>query len=134
MDNSTYYRKAGEYFGYPDCCIQEFVERGEQMEKAKSPEEFSPFTEKQLQVVDGAGFIPCKKCADKLLETGKRVDTLVDTEKRQAPYSYLEVKSSEEKEEETFKDFLFKKMEWMKENLEEFTCEKGCEEQCQECK
>jgi len=47
--------KLGQYFGYPNCCIIDFCERGYTM------------TEEQEAVHSGTGFVPCPNCAGKIL-------------------------------------------------------------------
>lgn len=97
--DKEYYKAVGAYFGYPDCCIEHFTERVEEIQKiqAEGGKEFPNINENQCAVIDGEGFIPCPTCADKLVESGKRLDTIIDNEKRQAPYTYLEVKCDEGK-------------------------------------
>lgn len=51
-------RKMGKFFGYPQCCIDWFVE-----ERASK---FTPLTTDQEKAIDNRGFIPCPECAKKV--------------------------------------------------------------------
>lgn len=52
-----HYKLMGRYFGYPECCSDWFLNR---------VISFVPLTEKQEQVHNGYGFIPCPLCAEKI--------------------------------------------------------------------
>lgn len=63
----------GKFYGYPDCCIVAFVHRTCDIKAG----EIKDITESQRAVLDGNGFVPCDKCAKKLLKEGKTIDTLI---------------------------------------------------------
>lgn len=48
---NTWWTTAGRYFGYPECCITDFVRR------------FGEATPTQVEAGQGTGFIPCPRCA-----------------------------------------------------------------------
>lgn len=48
----------GRYFGYPDCCIMEFLEYMSTYSKGKTPR-------REKRKLYGTGYVPCKKCNTK---------------------------------------------------------------------
>ena len=57
QDIKDYWREMGNYFSYPKCCIEYFCENS-------SPD----WNDYSVDVVyHGSGFIPCKKCFDKVV-------------------------------------------------------------------
>lgn len=78
-------RYLGNYFGYPDCCIEDFCKRPDA----------STITEVQRAVHNGNGFIPCPSCAHKVLTGVTTIKKLIDPEKRKAarPYPYGSINS-----------------------------------------
>lgn len=70
----------GQYFGYPDCCINDFATRAEAGGFAKDA---NPH---QLLVTDGHGFIPCPRCADKILRGETTIDRLIIGRMCKTPY------------------------------------------------
>lgn len=52
------WKALGEYFGFPECCIKEFLETACQSTKDRYPE--GPWS--------GTGFLPCLQCSEKALE------------------------------------------------------------------
>lgn len=73
-------RYLGNYFGYPECCIEDFCKRPDA----------STITEVQRAVHNGNGFIPCPSCAHKIITGVTTIQKLIDTEKRESdrPYPY----------------------------------------------
>lgn len=59
----------GKFFGYPDCCIQEFLERARRVFEA-IPKGFLAIEEaskvNDIQKNYNFGFIPCIQCASKI--------------------------------------------------------------------
>ena len=52
----------GRYFGYPECCIADFLKRLETFQKtSKSP--------KVHRKLNGSGYVPCAECAKLSRET-----------------------------------------------------------------
>ena len=49
--SANYFRAMGEYFGYPECCIDNFVSRNRYVTKDS--------------IFLGSGFIPCCECDSK---------------------------------------------------------------------
>jgi hypothetical protein len=52
--------KNGLYYGYPVCCIVEFVQRNTKRKFNATP------TRKHIDLLDGNGYIPCDACHCKL--------------------------------------------------------------------
>lgn len=53
-----YVQTAGEYFGYPQCCIDDF----------KSRDTALTITPEQRKVHNFVGFIPCPACTERILK------------------------------------------------------------------
>lgn len=58
------FQEKGRYFGYPKCCIEYFMESKEKVNKSYIPNNHT-------------GFLPCKKCADKVLNKGLKMEDLL---------------------------------------------------------
>lgn len=52
---ARHYRTLGKFYGYPECCIEEFIQKP------------CPHTNKQIEASRYTGFIPCRKHADEIL-------------------------------------------------------------------
>lgn len=62
----------GRYYGYPNCCIQEFIKRYiEQYEH----------TEEQVSVANGTGFVPCIECTKKITDGEINLEGLIKNRK-----------------------------------------------------
>lgn len=68
LKDSHRYKKVwiinGLYFGYPTCCISEFIEG-------------KCFTEDQYKVSNGSGFIPCKRHTKMIIEGVLNIEELI---------------------------------------------------------
>jgi hypothetical protein len=70
--------KTGDYYGYPRCCIKEFME---------TFYTFGKRTDKQKKASNGLGFIPCVKHAEEILEGKIKVEDLIlPTRKHTTPF------------------------------------------------
>lgn len=47
----------GRYFGYPDCCIEDFVKRVKQFKEGKVG-----VRPKEKRKLHGTGYVPCPEC------------------------------------------------------------------------
>lgn len=77
------FKEAGDYYGYPDCCIRSVAERAV---KGREDGVWEELDENQQQVVDNKGFIPCPECAKKLVETNQPLSSLIKNRKCPTPY------------------------------------------------
>lgn len=57
----------GIFYGYPTCCINDFASR----------KDASTITKEQEEVQQNEGFIPCHKCAKKVLNSGLTIESLI---------------------------------------------------------
>ena len=73
------WEKNGKWFGYPDCCINDFVTRGEN--------DFIRPTRNQCKMSKNSGFIPCSYCSWKVLSKQCTLEELIN--KRKAPYPFI---------------------------------------------
>lgn len=81
-DLDEYYRKVGEYLGYPKCCIEAFIEKS-----GIHPE----FEKIRADVSKGSGFLPCLKHA-KMINSGKiTLEALIHNRKAKEPFPFLPV-------------------------------------------
>jgi hypothetical protein len=55
---SEHWQERGRYYGYPECCIENFVNKVI----------FRKLSKEQEQVHKNHGFIPCPECAKKVVE------------------------------------------------------------------
>lgn len=67
-EDNRWYIIQGIYFGFPECCIIDFCKR--------SCNEWQYTNEQQL-VHDHTGFVPCKKCSNKILEGKETLESLL---------------------------------------------------------
>lgn len=74
-----YWKAAGIFYGFPDCCSTWFEER---LNGKVDPH----LTHEQESVLDGAGFIPCPKCAKKVYEGETTLPELISERKAREPY------------------------------------------------
>ncbi len=63
---ADYFRSKGSYYGYPECCIEAFIET---FGKIKSKERYMASRK--------VGFVPCDPCAAKILTGTVRIEDLV---------------------------------------------------------
>lgn len=80
MKQSDYFCKMGEYFGYPECCIDNFIKVND-----------GRFSNKNLhpmaaEISSKTGFIPCDKHADQLLNDEIKLEDLFDNRIHSLPF------------------------------------------------
>lgn len=66
MKNKPYFTAIGRYFGYPECCIEDFNSR----ENALTINE-------DQQKANSNGFIPCPACSKEIVEGKVTIDELI---------------------------------------------------------
>jgi hypothetical protein len=72
-------RDMGKIFGYPQCCIDEYIADSEYMKTHDDPR-----NEEQIDIaIDTFGFVPCKKHA-KLIASGETTVALILINKDEA--------------------------------------------------
>jgi len=67
------YIKTGKYYGYPDCCIKSFCERNN-------------YDYNQNKVHNSFGFIPCPKCAKRIINGEIKLNDLIKNRKCKTPF------------------------------------------------
>jgi len=74
----------GIYYGYPLCCVKAFCDTGH-LRRGKFDENYHP---SQVEVAnkDGGYFIPCIKCAEKVLSGQCTVQDLISNRFAPKPY------------------------------------------------
>jgi hypothetical protein len=72
-DDIKYYYKVGSYYGYPKCCIDEFIFTRIKM-KIQVPE-------KLIKISNGSGFIPCLRCYIKIKNKNAQLKSLIKNRK-----------------------------------------------------
>lgn len=68
----------GEYFGYPQCCIDNCISR--------TPDNNYYMDDNQIKVDNGKGFIPCPKCAKRIVDGEIKIDDLIQNRIHPEPY------------------------------------------------
>lgn len=63
-----WYTKAGKYFGYPSCCIDNVIDRAKKGWK---------MTADQKKVNKNTGFVPCKMCSKKIVNGEIKIEDLI---------------------------------------------------------
>jgi len=58
------YKLLGKYYGYPECCINSFIDDTKR-------------TRTQRYVHKGLGFIPCNNCATKIMNGENTIEQLI---------------------------------------------------------
>lgn len=77
-----YWSKAGRYFGYPECCIEWFINRiGYDV------------NEEQEAISNGNGFIACPACAKKVVTKEINFTDLIKNRIHPEPYPYDDIKT-----------------------------------------
>lgn len=75
-------KRLGKYFGYPECCTKSFLERVHAIDTTGKHE----LTADQEAVHGGTGFIPCQKCAAKIVAGKCTLADLVHDREHPAPF------------------------------------------------
>ena len=65
LENKELWIEKGHYFGYPECCIENFCTRGFEL------------TDEQEMVHKNSGFIPCPECSKKIINGQKTLKSLI---------------------------------------------------------
>jgi hypothetical protein len=73
-DTKKKWAEMGLYFGYPDCCIKDFCERGYKT------------TKEQQAVHNNYGFVPCPKCSQKILNGKETLESLIKNRICKTPF------------------------------------------------
>lgn len=75
--------ESGRKYGYPECCIDEFIRQYPSLIKNKKPSNLDVLRYK-MGLVNGEfkGFIPCLKHATQILKKEIELNSLIDLEKR----------------------------------------------------
>lgn len=68
------YLRNGTNYGYPKCCIKEFC--------SQSPNDRTDNQKKSMS----DGFVPCRKCADKIISGKVTLDMLIRKRKHKLPF------------------------------------------------
>lgn len=76
MTESEYWTRLGKYFGYPDCCIKDFIKHG------------SDQTVDQWAVHRGTGFIPCRLHAQDIVEGVYSLESLIQNRQHSLPFPF----------------------------------------------
>ncbi len=68
MTGAPIYRSNGRYYGYPTCCIAEFIEGIERRDAAPTDAKYrkanrARFRRQKGKPWEDDGFLPCRKCA-----------------------------------------------------------------------
>lgn len=84
-DHTDHWRRMGKHFGYPDCCIESFIQRASCMLDTGLRIEL---THAQERVHNHTGFIPCDTCSREVLSGEKKLCELIDEDSRTCPYKF----------------------------------------------
>ena len=79
-EDIKYFYTVGNYYGYPKCCIDEFIFTRIKM-KIKIPE-------KLIKISKNSGFIPCLKCCIKITNKNTQVKSLIKKRKCKLNFPY----------------------------------------------
>ncbi len=77
-DPSYVWAATGRYFGYPACCIAEYIQRHKEI---MSTGILPPFKPEQKVLLDGNGFEPCPRCCSNTmadLDGSRSLSILID--------------------------------------------------------
>lgn len=80
-----FYKAAGIFFGYPDCCSTWFVKRNE----GEVPFKLTPI---QVKIDTGYGFLPCPECAKKVYKEKSPIEGLIKNRICSTPYPQEDLK------------------------------------------
>ena len=70
---ATYWEERGKYFGYPQCCIDQFCASLER-------------TDEQRDASQGTGFVPCTKHSKMILTGHIRIKDLITGRQHNQPF------------------------------------------------
>jgi hypothetical protein len=74
------WRQLGKRLGYPECCVEAFVERNMDIDNWVPPSRI------QLRIGNETGFIPCSYCAWKVLSKQCNIEDLIKNRKERKPF------------------------------------------------
>lgn len=83
MTDEIVWAATGRYFGYPACCIADFIRRAKAFSTGVNA---CPLTKAQHVAHKELGFVPCPHCADRLLISREASATLIHN--RMCPSSF----------------------------------------------
>jgi hypothetical protein len=83
--HKEYTRRVGKYLGYPKCCIEDFVKRGDKGWKAATKEQKKVINRKRT------GFIPCHQCAIRVIMKETTILGLLKNRKHRSPFPYVDI-------------------------------------------
>lgn len=72
----------GKHFGYPNCCINDFVKRN------NIDYNFIPPSRTQKRIGNKSGFIPCSYCAWKVMTKQCKLEDLIRHRKEKISFPY----------------------------------------------
>lgn len=81
VDDRTKMREYGRQFGYPKCCIEEFVRDADTINTSGK----DPRSMVQAAIGNETGYIPCKACAVKLALGEKELKDLINNRDESLP-------------------------------------------------
>ena len=79
LSDRNYKKKTGEYYGYPKCCINHFVDNI--LCGKKSILEYQKIYVKNYEVSKNTGFIPCTRHTNLILRNKIRLEDLIRNRK-----------------------------------------------------
>ncbi len=68
--------QSGQFFGYPQCCIDEFVERVAKIQ-LEGTSANTDLSKERLEASDFTGFIPCQKHAEQIVAKEITLESLI---------------------------------------------------------
>ena len=93
----------GKFFGYPDCCINWYVNTQKKYGKGNQ-DHLSNYQEAFLKGTEGIGFLPCPKCAKKIIKRNLSPDKFVKKTRRATePFPFA---GEDEKTIKEFENYL----------------------------
>lgn len=72
------YQDLGEYFGYPQCCIDHFIEEKDTSQQKNSKKD----------IHKNYGFIPCDECCKRIRSGEIKIDDLIQNRQCEMDYPY----------------------------------------------
>lgn len=75
-ENIDYYVAMGKHFGYPDCCINQFIETTGALGSSQE----------RVVAADGTGFLPCDKHAKQILDGKIKLEDLIKHRQAKSPF------------------------------------------------
>jgi hypothetical protein len=79
--NTQYYKRVGTYYGYPECCIEFFIQNMFYVEKRNK-------AQKNIKASGETGFIPCTKHAKQILNKSITIQDILQNRKCETEFPY----------------------------------------------